>query len=311
MTAALHAFHFLRPWALLAILPAFPIWLMLRRANNTTGCWRRVIDPVLLKALTVEGERSGTVSPADAALALWIVAALAVSGPTWRREPPPFADSESPAMIVLRVTPSMTNSDLEPSRLERARQKISDLLDLREGAATGLIAYSGSAHLVLPPTSDNSVLMTMVAALSPAIMPRQGDRTVEAVDLAARTLADGKAGGAVLLIADTVSPDQAGRLAQDALKERPPVTLLAMAPAERIEADPSLDIFAKALGARLIETTADRNDVRTVAARLQGSAWSGEVAGEGAQWRDEGYWLTPLVALVSLGWFRRGWVLGR
>lgn len=310
MIEALHAFHLLRPWALLAVPAGFLIWLALRRTNDTTNRWRRVIDPVLLKALTVKGERSGRLSPADAVLAAWIVAVLAVSGPTWRREPPPFADAEPPAMIVLRVTPSMTNSDLQPSRLERARQKISDLLDLREGAATGLIAYSGSAHLVLPPTSDKSVLTTMVAALSPNIMPRQGDRAVEAIDLAARTLAEGKAGGAVLLIADTVAPDQAGALAQDTLKDRPPVILLAMAPAERVEADANLAAFAKALGARLVETTPDQNDVQSVASRLQGSAWSGEVAGEGAQWRDEGYWLTPLVALVSLGWFRRGWVLG-
>jgi len=311
MIKALHAFHLLRPWALLAIPAGFLIWLALRRADDTTNRWRRVIDPVLLKALTLKGERSGRLSPADIMLAAWIVAALAVSGPTWRREPPPFADAEPPAMIVLRVTPSMMNSDLQPSRLERARQKISDLLDLREGAATGLIAYSGSAHLVLPPTSDKSVLMTMVSALSPEIMPQQGDRAVAAVDLAAGALAGGKTGGAVLLIADTVAPDQAGALAQDALKDRPPVTLLAMATAERVEADPSLAAFAKALGARLVETTPDQSDVRTVAARLQGSAWSGEIAGEGARWRDEGYWLTPLVALISLGWFRRGWVLGR
>ena len=311
MIETLHAFHLLRPWALLAIAPAFVIWLALRRADDATARWRRVIDPTLLAALTIRGERSGSIAPADILLAVWTIAAIAVSGPTWRREPRPFADAEPPAMIVLRVTPSMTNADLEPSRLERARQKISDLLGLREGAATGLVAYGGSAHLVLPPTNDKSVLMTMVSALSPDIMPKQGDRAVEAIDLAARTLNDGKAGGAVLLIADTVAPDQTGALAQDALKDRPPVTLLAMAPAERVAADLNLEAFARALGARLVAPTPDQADVHDVAARLQGSAWTGEVAGEGAQWRDEGFWLTPLVALMSLGWFRRGWVLAR
>jgi Ca-activated chloride channel homolog len=287
------------------------LWLILRRANDTTARWRDVIDPTLLKALTVGGERRGGVTPADALLAAWIVAAFAVSGPTWRREPPPFADAEPPAMFVLRVTPSMTNTDLEPSRLERAREKISDLLDLREGAATGLIAYSGSAHLVLPPTTDKSALMTMAQALAPDVMPRQGDKVVEALDLAARTLAEGKAGGAILLIADTIAPEQAGALAQAKGGALPPVTLLAAAPAERVASDQNLEAFAKALGARIVDVTPDQADVRAVAARLQGSAWTAEVAGEGAQWRDEGYWLTPLVALITLGWFRRGWVLAR
>jgi len=311
MMDAVHVFHFLRPWALLTLAPAMFLWLILRRADDTTARWRRVIDLALLRALTVGGERSGGITPADTLLAAWIVTAFAVSGPTWRREPPPFADAEPPAMIVLRVAPSMTNTDLEPSRLERARQKISDILDLRQGAATGLIAYSGSAHFVLPPTTDKSALMTMAQALAPDIMPRQGDRVVEALDLAARTLADGRAGGAVLLIADTVAPDQVGALAQAKGGTLPPVTLLAIAPAERAEADQNLKAFAKALGARVVDVTPDRADVRAVATELQGSAWAAEVAGEGAQWRDEGYWLTPFVALVTLGWFRRGWVLAR
>lgn len=308
MIDALDAFHFLRPWPLLAVAPALLLWFALRRANDTTARWRRVIDPTLLKALTIGGERTGAVSPADVLLLAWLVAAVAVSGPTWRREPPPFADPELPAMIVLRVTPSMKTTDVQPSRLARASQKISDLLDLREGAATGLIAYSGSAHLVLPPTTDKSALMTMVAVLSPDIMPRQGDKAVEAIDLAGRTLREGKAGGAILMIADTVAPDQAGALARIKESALPPVTLLAMAPAERVEADANLDAFAKAIGARLVETTPDPADVRAVAGRLQGAS-SGEAPGEGAQWRDEGYWLTPVVALISLGWFRRGWMV--
>ncbi|NUB16254.1 hypothetical protein GAY28_29230, partial [Azospirillum brasilense] len=48
-----------------------------------------------------------------------------------------------------------------PARPERAREKMADLLALREGAPTGLIAYAGSAHLVLPPTPDASVVDSM------------------------------------------------------------------------------------------------------------------------------------------------------
>jgi Ca-activated chloride channel family protein len=214
-------------------------------------------------------------------------------------------------MIVLRVTPSMTTSDLPPSRLERAREKISDLLDLREGAATGLIAYSGSAHLVLPPTTDKSVVLAMTQAVSPEIMPRQGDRLAEGVQLATRVLTDARAGGSVLVIADTVAPDQVGAIENVKRASGPPVTLLAMAPPDRIAADGALNGAVRALGARLVEQTPDTSDIQTVASRLRGSVWNGDIAGEGAQWRDEGYWLTPIVALVGLAWFRRGWLLAR
>lgn len=310
MMQALQAFHLLRPWALLGLVPAVLIWLAERSATDTTARWRKVIHPALLKELVVEGRRASRIAPADALLATWVVGIVAVSGPTWRQEPPPFAEADPPAMIVLRVAPSMTTPDLPPSRLERARQKISDLLDLREGAATGLIAYSGSAHLVLPPTMDKAVVLAMAGALSPDIMPKQGDRLADAVALATQVLTDGKAGGSILVIADTAAPDQTAAIGQGG-GHRPPVTLLAAAPPDRVSADDALNAAAKALDARLVTPTPDTSDLHAVAARLRGSVWSGEVAGEGAQWRDEGYWLTPIVALISLGWFRRGWLLAR
>lgn len=311
MIAALEAFHLLRPWALFAIPPAILLWLAERRAIDTTARWRKVIDPILLKELVIAGRRTGRISPADALLAAWIVGVAAIAGPTWRLEPPPFADADPPAMIVLRVAPSMTTTDLRPSRLERAVEKISDLIDLRAGAATGLIAYSGSAHLVLPPTVDKSVILAMAQALSPAIMPRHGDRLADAVQLATKALTDAKAGGSILVIADTVAPDQIGAAEAEGLSGGPPKTFLAMEPPARVSADAELNAAARGFDAKLVAPTPDSSDVQTVAARLRGSIWSCGIAGEGAQWRDEGYWLAPIVALIGLASFRRGWLLAR
>ena len=60
----------------------------------------------------------------------------------------------------------MTTPDLAPTRLDRARQKIADLLKLRDGMPAGLVAYSGSAHLVLPPTPDRDVVIGMSDGLT-------------------------------------------------------------------------------------------------------------------------------------------------
>ncbi len=48
----------------------------------------------------------------------------------------------------------MTANDVVPTRLERAKQKTEDLLKLRAGARTALVAYAGTAHLVVPMTND-------------------------------------------------------------------------------------------------------------------------------------------------------------
>jgi Ca-activated chloride channel homolog len=310
MTEFVDNFHLLRPWALLLLLPAAPLWWLGWRAADTTRRWARVIDPGLLKFLVVGGASGPRLHPHDLLLAGAIVATLAAAGPTWQREPSPFAEQAAPAMIVLKVTPTMTTPDLAPTRLDRARQKIADLLKLRDGMPAGLIAYSGSAHLVLPPTPDREVVTGMAGALSPDIMPREGDRLVDAVKLAAQVLRDGRQGGSILVVADTVAPGQTEALSGAVSNAAsPPVTFFAMAPAQAIEADAALAAAVAALDARQVETTIDNQDLTTIARQLASAPGAPVAPGETARWQEAGWWLTPIIALLVLLWFRRGWVV--
>lgn len=305
MNAFVENFHLLRPWALLLIGPAFVLWWMGRRAADTTRRWSRVMDPGLLKLLVVGGKVGRHLGPNDVLLLGWVAAAVAIAGPTWKREPSPFADALPPVMIVLKVAPSMTTTDLAPTRLDRARQKIADILKVREGGATGLIAYSGSAHLVLPPTADREVVLAMAGALAPQIMPREGDRLADAVALAAQVLHDGGRGGSILIIADTVAPGQ-----EEALKATTgaPVLFFAVAPPVSVESDTALHAAVAALDARLVQTTVDSDDVEGIARRLDRSG-AAAPPGEAERWRETGYWLSFLIVALALGWFRRGWVI--
>jgi Ca-activated chloride channel family protein len=310
MTDALAAFHLIRPVWLLALVPALLLWWLHRRHQDSALRWRKAIDPALLRYLMIDAELRSRITPSDALLLCWIVATVAIAGPTWRLEPSPFAEAQPPAMILLKTAPSMTTTDLPPTRLERAQQKIADLLALREGAATGLIAYSGSAHLVLPPTADRDVIVTMAKALSPAIMPNEGDHLAEAIALATSVLQGGKKGGSILVLADTVAPDQIEALrSQHRDATAPSVTIHAVAPPAQVNADPSLERAASALDADLETVTIDPADVTVIARRLARATPAGSLAGESQRWQEAGYWLTPLLAFFALSWFRRGWVL--
>ena len=300
---ALAQFHFLRPWWLLLLLPALGLWRLEKREADSTSRWREVMDPGLLAALTVGKETRRRLGPGDVLLAAWIVTILAVAGPTFRQLPSPFAQSARPAMFVLKVTPSMEGRDLPPTRLDRAREKMADLLKLREGAPTGLIAYAGSAHLVLPPTPDASVITSMAGALAPDIMPRQGDALADAVKLAQKTLADGGQGGSIVVFAD-IAPGLAAPVSGAA-----PVTLFAMLAPERAAADPSLRAAADALDASLTAPTIDTADVAALAHTLATAGPPPPAPGEAPRWEEAGWWLTPIIALLALAWFRRGWVL--
>lgn len=306
MSDVLSNFHLLRPWGLLLVVPAFALWWLARQAADTTRRWSEVIEPALLRALVVGGGGGPRFGPHDLLLVAWLATALASAGPTWQREPSPFAEQAPPAMIVLKVTPSMTTPDLAPTRLDRARQKLADLLKSRDGMPAGLIAYSGSVHLVLPPTPDAGVVVGMADALSPAVMPREGDRLADAVALAAKVLRDDGQGGSILVIADTVAPGQTEALRQ--IASHSPIVFFAMAPPAAVDADTSLSAAVSALDAKEIVTTIDNADVAAIARRLA-DAPGAAVASEAQRWEEAGYWLVPVIALIGLLWFRRGWVV--
>lgn len=304
MIAALAPFHFERPLWLLALLPAVVLWLVDRRGSDALLTWRPVIDPALLAHLVVGEDRRAIVTPANALLVGWILTALAVTGPAWQREPSPFTDAKPAVAVVVKVTASMLEQDLAPTRLDRARQKLADILAAREGAATGLIAYSGSAHLVLPPTPDSDVVLNLAGSLSPEIMPRDGDDLAGALALARRALSSQTEGGSILIMADDIAPGANARVTEAG---NPPVIILSLrSPESRGE---GFEAAAKALDASVIATTADQTDVAAIVPRLDRADQARSVEGEGQHWREAGYWLTPLIALLALLWFRRGWVL--
>ncbi|MGO4171228.1 VWA domain-containing protein [Bosea sp. TAF32] len=304
MMDALGAFHFLRPLWLLALLPAAALWLIERRSSDALQQWRRVIDPALLPYLLVGADRHQRITPSDWLFLAWIIATLAVAGPAWQREPSPFAQAKPAVAVVLKVTPSMLTQDLAPTRLDRARQKLADIMAAREGASTALVAYAGSAHLVLPTTPDSSVVLDLAKALSPRIMPKEGDDLAGALKLAGRALAGSADGGSILVMADTIAPEAVADLSRI---KGPAVTLLALVPPE-VDTSGVADA-ARAMGAATIPTTPDQTDVAAVVRRLDSGDAAASVAGEGEHWSEAGYWLVPLLGLLNLLWFRRGWVL--
>ena len=75
----------------------------------------------------------------------------------------------------------MKSADLAPSRLDRARQKLLDLLQQRREGQTGLIAYAGDAHIVTPLTDDTPTIANLLPALHPDMMPVPGSDPAGAV----------------------------------------------------------------------------------------------------------------------------------
>jgi len=310
-------FHFLRPGWLLMLLPATLVcWSILHR-QDPMRAWEAVISPGLLQHLAIRKEVGRSrFRPVFLLGVIWSIGIVAAAGPSWEKEPSPFTEDQAALFIVLKVTPDMLAADIQPSRLQRSVQKINDLLALRPGTSTGLIAYAGSAHLVMPLTSDPDIIGFFASELNPDVMPVPGDDPVRAVELAQRRLQASGLPGSVVLIADAIGADSIAALADLSDGWAADVHILAVAggpevvPPPGSPAAPALDRDAmqKAAGAgggTLVLVTPDDSDVQQLSAGIARSI-SAAPTQEGERWKDAGYYLVLLLAALGLLFFRKG-----
>ncbi|KAA9133531.1 VWA domain-containing protein [Marinihelvus fidelis] len=304
LLAAPLAFHFIRPEWLLLLLPVAWLWWRLRRHADGRQAWRGIVAPHLLEHLLGGQEKARRFGPLEWLGLAWLLAILAIAGPTWKHEPSPFADDTAALAIVVRVTPSMITEDVQPSRLERATQKIHDLLQQRGNARTALVAYAGSAHLVMPATRDGGIIDSFAGSLSPDIMPVSGDVAAEALALADSALA-AAGGGSIVWMTDGVAQEQAAALADWRGGSGTDLRLWTMLlPGDEQDA---LRAAARPARAEIVSLTADDSDVQAVARAARFANVTG--ADGDTRWAESGYWLTPLIALALLPFFRRGWLV--
>ncbi|WP_145145139.1 VWA domain-containing protein [Roseomonas gilardii] len=295
MREALANLHVLRPWWLLLLIPAAAAWWLDRARLREAGGWRGVVAPSLLPWLLVTEGRAPRIRPGHAAALLLAVAALALSGPSWRREPGPFVADRAPMMAALDV------SRAGAPRLDAAKRKIRDLVAARVGARTGLLAYAGGAFLVLPPTADPGLLETYLDALSPAVMPRDGRDAPAALAEALRQLDRQEGAGTVVLVTDSIPAAQEEALERARTGTRHAVAVLPPG----VTAPGALD---GARGATRVVPTPDTADIQAVLRAAQRHFATAPSDDPALRWQDAGYAVS--LALVPLGllWSRRGFL---
>lgn len=311
MDIDLSAFHFLRPWWLLAIPVAALLWWARRGEQGASG--RNLgISAALLPFLMVRTPGSRGPRPVDVLALLLALGALAAAGPTWQRAEPAFLDNVAPLIVAVDLSPSMDGADVPPSRLEAAKRALRDLTAQRAGAKTGLIAYAGSSHLVLPPTDDANLLDLFGQALSTDLTGRAGRDVAGVIALAARVLAAERAGGTLLLLTDGADPGQMDRVRERAQAARD-LQILVMAVGQSGSTPAGIDAammrdLADAAGAPLGSLTGSADDLDWVTLHAQRHFQAVQDAQSGVvHWQDAGYWLCWPLALLALLAVRRGW----
>jgi Ca-activated chloride channel family protein len=254
---------------------------------------------------------------------------LAAAGPTWSKQPSPWFAEAAPLVIAIEVSDSMRSNDTQPTRLDRARFKVMDLVAARTGSRTALIAYAGSAHIVVPPSTDAAVLQPFLESLDPAIMPTAGSAASLVLPLAQGLLGDRPAAGTLLFVNDGFDIGDIAPLADFASQPGTPSmaalvvgsdeggvafmpdgTPVMAAGGGRLDTsiDPALlRRVASDANVSIVRAGVGDSDIRQLLRAIQSNLQQAD--DPDARWRDQGWWLLWPAVLLALFWFRRGWTM--
>jgi Ca-activated chloride channel family protein len=107
-------------------------------------------------------------------------------------------------MLLLDVSNSMLAQDIKPSRLERAKQAISKLVDKLENDKIGLIVFAGKPYTQLPITTDFAAAKMFISTVSTDMVPTQGTAIGAAIETAIKSfnLKDKSRNKAIIVISD-------------------------------------------------------------------------------------------------------------
>ncbi len=93
-------------------------------------------------------------------------------------------------LVAIDTSKSMLTQDIKPSRLERSKLAVKDLLKKLKGDRIGLLAFSGSAFMVCPLTVDANGFLMALNDLNINTIPRGGTEIAEAIRYALRMYKD-------------------------------------------------------------------------------------------------------------------------
>jgi len=328
-------FFFLRPYWLLALIPAAVLLMIYGRQLHTIGrsAWNRMVDPHLLPHLVVTSKSSKRSRWQLTAVTAGLIAAiLAAAGPTWKKIELPAFKAQEPTVIVLSLAQSMNATDVSPSRLAHAGHKLRDILDRAKGGDFGFIIYSDRPFVAAPVTSDSRVITQMLPELSTNLMPVIGNRLNLAIDNARELLDRVDAhSGRIVVIADDAGIDPAESIAaaQTARRAGYSVSVLGVGtskgagmqtaagqPIKKRNGEQAVTQLAKADlsqlanegGGVFVTLTADNEDVDAILRATSGAPAAVRKTGSDFRadaWNDMGYWLLIIPVLLMPLAFRR------
>ncbi len=183
------AFHFSEPawlWALLACVPVAAWLLYTGRMNRHNERLLKYADSHLMPHLLGRSGLSQVTQWRRFAhwSLVWLLLVLAMAGPRWDFTDVQLFRPGTNLVVLFDLSRSMDVTDVKPSRLARAQQELTDLLDRSHGIRIGVIGYASVAQVVAPVTEDMNSIRHVLPSLDTSLVQLPGSRLSYALDRA-------------------------------------------------------------------------------------------------------------------------------
>ncbi len=176
-------------------------------------------------------------------------------------------------MIALDVSNSMLAQDIQPNRLERAKQLISKLIDKMPNDRVGIVVFAGRAYLQMPLTPDLVAAKLYLSTASPDVVPTQGTVIGDALKMCYASFnAKEKKYKSIILISDGEDHDEtAEKLSRSLAEEGVMVNTVGIGSAEGATIDdPITGEHKKDAEGKTVITKLNETGLRNIAAATGG-----------------------------------------
>lgn len=204
---------------LVLLVPAFLFFFLNKNWKKKAA--KKIGDPLLVQQLT--SNHSAKKFNAKFWLLFFALAFTALGAANLRipGESENVSRKGRDVVIAMDVSKSMLADDIKPTRLEKAKQFVSKVIDALPDDRIGLVWFAGKAYLPMPLTADEGAAKMFVQSANPDDIPTQGTVISEALLLAAQSFpAESKRYKIIILITDGEDHDESATESAQQLKEQ-------------------------------------------------------------------------------------------
>ncbi len=196
---------------LLAALPLIAIlrWLLERKQQKRLKLFG---DPTLLRQLMPDVSRMRPVVKFWMLLAALALIIVMMARPQMGTRISHEKRTGIESIIAMDISNSMLAEDVTPSRLDRTKMMVENLVDNFTDDKIGLIVFAGDAFVQLPITSDYVSAKMFLSEIDPSLIATQGTDIATAINMAANSFTQQQGVGKAIIVVTDGEDHEGGAL---------------------------------------------------------------------------------------------------